>query len=531
MSQVKQPYVSITKQSAGLPVGLAEQKILVIGQKLSAGTAIEKTLNINVEENQINDLYGEGSSLAVTLRAMFDEFDQAPSPYLPRIDVISLEDAVGASGTISNLTLAASGGDDTANKTGKVYLDICGHEIEISITIGDSLATVIAPAIVAAVNLLDLPLTASDTGAGAITFEFNNGGTINNNATIKLEGLAKIGSDYFFSNIQFSLVGFASGSTDPTTTNLLDVVDKVRYQSMTYPVEYGTDLATDFLDTRFNVANAIKDGVAIVKNTDSYADLAIILDALNSQSLVYFCNKETTDDLFKGGEDLELDYVASARVAAIRGLRLTENANIVNFTPANVQGELDSLGGKHIASLPYFNTPVSGSPLQPEGKGWTDAQVELLLGKGGCVMGNNTANNAVILNELVTTYKTDAAGNVDTTWKYLNTVDTMSVCAEYFFNNLKSDFVQSRLTSGNLVRGYSIVNSELFISKLQVYYLALAAEALLPDGKDAVAYFIDNLSVTISTVLGKITTSANLPIVVQLREIIATLKTDFGTDI
>lgn len=533
MSRIKQPYVSITKQSAGLPVGLDSQKILIIGQKASSGTAIEKTLYTSLEESQILDLFGKNSSLSTTLRAMFDELEQAPSPYLPRIDVIALEDAGGATKASATITLAASGGDDTANKTGTVTLNLCGEEIDIDITTGDDLSTSIAPAIVASINLLDLPLTASDDGAGVVTIEFVNGGTLNNKATIKLDGLTKVSTDYFFSNIQFTLspVSSNTGATDPTLTDLLDVVDKIRYQSMSYPVEYGTDLATDFLDTRFNVANAIKDGVAILKNTDSYADLAIVLDALKSQSLVYYCNKETAVDLFDGGEDLELDYVAAARVATIRALRLTENANIVNITPANVAGTNDALGGKHIASLPYFNTPVSGSPIQPEGKGWTDAQVELLLGKGGCIMGNNTASNAIILNEIVTTYKTDTAGNVDVTWKFLNTVDTMSASAEYMFNNLKSDFVQSRLTTGDIVRGYSMVNEAVYISKMQQYYLALAAVALLPNSKAAVEYFINNLTVTVSTILGRITSSSNLPIVVQLREIIATLKTDFGNNI
>jgi phage tail sheath gpL-like len=529
MSIVKEPYVSITKQSAGLGVGLDDQKILVIGQKLSTGTAIEKTLDTNVSESEVDDLYGAGSALAYTLKAMFAEFEYAPSPNLPRIDVISLEDSGTATKASKILTLSASGGV-ASTKTGTVTCNLMDKEFDIDITIGDEYDTDIAPAIVASVNLLGLPVTASDDGSGVVTIEMNNGGTIFNNSTIRLSGLQKVSSDYFLGNIQFALTESA-GTNDPTVTSLLDVADKIRYQSMTYPVEYGTDLATDFLDPRFNVANAIKDGICIVKNTDSKADLLVTLGLLNSNSLIYFCNKEVDEDLFKGGEDLDLDFVSSARVCAVRALRLTEDANIVNFTPANVQGSLDSFGGMHIASLPYFNTPLFGSPIQPEGRGWTDTEAEELKKAGGSVLGNNIAGNRVILGEVLTTYKTDTAGNEDTTWKYANTVDTMSVCAEYIFNNLKADYIQSRLTVGDVVRGYSMVNEKEFISTLQKYYLYLAGKALVPNSKTSVNYFINNLSVAISTVLGRITATGNLPIVVQLREILATLKTDFGTQI
>lgn len=530
MSVIKQPIVTVNKLPASLPAGLDTQKILVIGQKLSTGTAIEKTLITNVDESDINDKFGEKSALGCALRAMFEEFEQCAGLKYPRIDVIALEDDGGATKAEATIALAASGGDDTINKACTLEISIGGKDVSVDIAVGDSITADVAPALEAAINASDLPITATDDGSGNVELEYNQGGTIGNNTTIKIDGLAKVGSDYFLSNMKVTVTAFAGGATDPTTTNLLDIVDNIRYQTLTYPYEYGTDLATDFLDPRFNVTNDIKDGVAILKTTDSKADFLVSGALLNSQSLVLLTNKETTDDNFDGGEDLEIDYVASARVAALRGLRLTDGANIINITPASTDAPNDALGGAHIASLPYANTPVT-SPLQPEGEGWTSTEIEELAAVGLSVMGNNKAGNQVILNKVLTTYKTDIAGNTDLTWRYLNTVDTMSVCCEYIFNNLKVDYIQTRLTQGNIIRGYNMTNRQAFISKLQEYYLALANIALVPKSKAALKFFTDSLLVVLDTVDGKITASGDLPIVVQLREIIVNLKTNFGSSL
>jgi phage tail sheath gpL-like len=526
MSQSSNPKTDVTKLRASLPVGVADQKLLIIGQKISTGSAIEKKLYTDITREDIDDKFVLDSALGVALSAIFDVFDEAPSPNLPRVDVIPLEDAGGAAK--ASATVDFSG---TANKAGTIEFDIMGKSLELDIAVDDTPTGDIPAAFKAAVDLLELPLTTTNNGDGSVTLQAKNGGTIFNKSTIKIDGLAKDGSDYKLGTLVVALTGFTGGSGTPTLTNLLDIVSKVRYQTMTYPYEYGADLATDFLDPRFNVSNDILDGVAILKNTDSKADLITALDLLNSQCLTVLNNKEVNEDMFKGGEDLELDFVASARVAAIRALRLCEGANIVNLTPASVNGDLDSKGGMHIASLPYFNTPVPGAPLQPEGRGWTSTEIANLKASGGSVMGNNRAGNAVILDEIVTTYKTDAAGNDDATWKNLETVDTMSVCAEYIFNNLRASFPQSRLTAGDIVRGYSMVNDKVFISKMNQLFLALGSKALVPRSNAASIFFTENMAVTLDMVLGKITSANELPIVTQLRQMIINLRTNFSNSI
>lgn len=527
MSIIKQPDTTVNKASASLAAGLDTQKLLILGQKTSKGSAIAKSLYKDVEEANIDTLFGKNSALSVTLKAVFEEFDKTQSPNLPRVDVIPLDDNVGGSNASGSIAFSPSGPATDLDKNGSIFFNICGKEVELELTEGDDISAEIPQSFEALVSDETLPLDVSEAG-GTVTMEFKNKGTINNNGTILVEGLSEQGGNYYFGNMQVTVTPFSGGATDPDTTDILDVVEKIRYQTLSYPVEYGTDLATDFLDSRFNVSNDIKDGVAVLKNTGTRTALKALLDTLNSQSVIYLCNKSVSEDNFDGGEDLELDYVNAARCAAIRALRLTTNASLANIIPAAINGANDAFGGAHMASLPYMNTPISGAPLQPEGKGWTDTDIVSLFASGGSVVGNNRTGSSVIMGEFLTTYKTDAAGNEDLTWRFLNTVDTMSVCAEYIFNNIKKDFVQNRLTTGKVIRGYSMTNKQSFTSKLQEYYLSLADLALVPKSQEAVNFFINNLSTVINTVSGKITTTAQWPIVVQLREILVTLKTNFG---
>jgi predicted extracellular nuclease len=133
----------------------------------------------------------------------------------------------------------------------------------------------------------------------------------------------------------------------------------------------------------------------------------------------------------------------------------------------------------------------------------------------------------------VTTYKTDSGANADITWKFLNYVDTSSNIREYMFNNYKSRFAQSRLTAGSVSRGRDMANDVIIRAYTEQLYKDLAGPnyVLVQDGEDAFVYFKENLTVTLDLGLGKATLTMFVPIVTQLRQIIATIKIAFDTEI
>ena len=134
------------------------------------------------------------------------------------------------------------------------------------------------------------------------------------------------------------------------------------------------------------------------------------------------------------------------------------------------------------------------------------------------------------MGEVVTTYKNDSAGNPDTSFKFLNYVDTASAAREYFWNNLKKRFAQSRLTEGDLIRGRDIANALSIEAYLTELYADLSELTILQAGETALQFFNDNISVTLDLSLGKATVTMIVPIVTQLRTINVSMQLAFTTE-
>jgi len=530
MTVINQPNVTVNKLPASITAGVDPQVMLVIGQKLAAGSASAGVLLEAISQAQVNTLFGQNSMLAGQLRAAFDVFERTASLRLPQVDTIALDDASGTSATATIVVAEVGGATGLADAAGILEVIVgsaAEFTFELAIAVGDTIAD-IDDAIAALINAdLDIPVSAG-AAAGTVTLTYDHDGTVGNGITVRLKGLSVSGANNVIGNVGFTLTGFASGATDPTNPDLTALLGNKRYQTITHPSEYGVAFSvTNFLDNRFNVDNEILDGVAVIKDTDTLSNLKATANALNSQSLVILGDKTISDDVFKGAALVELDYAISARMAALRAIRRTDDANIVRITPASTSAPLDGRGGISISSLPYFNTPVFGVEPISIGFGFTQTEIEELFDVGVSLIGNNLSGTNVLLGEMVTTYKTDVAANPDPTFKFLNTVDTVSAAAEFMFNNLKVDFVQSRLTGGEVRQGFALVNEAAFRSQMVKYFLDLGELLLVPTGDDAVNFFKDNLQIIVDLLNGRITANNNLPIVVQLRNILVNNKTTF----
>lgn len=513
MTKVSNPKINIIKAPAETSISNAPQKVLVIGQQTGSvyttGQLVESIENRNVEITNM----GLDSHIASMLRA-FKAINQET-----QIDAIPLDDAgaaVQATGTIA-FTVGPAGEDgayivNIGSRENHSY-EIAVAETDTVTTIGDALVAAItadANAIVTAVNT-----------AGSVAITAVNGGTIGNGIGLEVQGIVD--------SVTVAVTGMASGATDPVLTNLFDVVADTRYQTIIYPNTYDIDVVTDdFLDARWNVDNQIMDGVAIISKTDTLSNLKTYLNAENSQSEIVHCNYLVNETLYKGSALFEWDDVISAQFGALRSLRLTEGANISRYVKA---GNFDLIGGTQAASLPYFNTPFFDLPIIDVGKGWLATEITELNDAGGFVIGNNVARNNVICGQVYTTYKTDVAANPDTTYQFLNLVDTHSNIAEYYFNNLRRDYAQYRLTDGAVVPGYNIANENTIRSSFIEYYQTLSGPGFLLTraGQDNVKFFSENLTFTLDLEEGKVSSIAEVPLVVQLRQMDVILKAIFET--
>jgi phage tail sheath gpL-like len=519
MTTILQPKVNVQIVPSSETVANTGQKILFVGQKVAAGSATAGALVENIANGGAEDaLFGRDSMLATLIRANKVRNQQI------QVDAIALDDngsGVAATGTITVVGTATEAGTLTV-----IAGSERNHKFAVAVADTDT-ETTVAAAIVAAVNAdLDVPVTAGNV-AGVVTFTANNDGTYGNSIPIEVRGsVAGITGT--------AVVGMASGATDPVLTGVFDVIAEKRYQAIVWPYPNDTAEVRTLLDARFNADGRVLDGVAFTALNDTAGNLATLAGALNSESLVIIGGKTETETNYAGGDIVEIPMVKAAVFAGYRGLRLDEQGVSVSDLVITTNGPLDSFGGPALASKPYFNTPFAELlPIQT-GRGFDDSEIETLTGTDGVsVLGNNIAGNTVISGEIVTTYKTDVAGNPDVTFGFLNFVDTASQSREYFFNNYRARFAQSRLTEGDVVKGRDMANATVVRSFSKRLYQDLSGVdfVLLEAGEDALLFFDANLVITIDKASGKVTIQMTVPIVTQLREIAATMKIAFSTNI
>jgi len=512
MTIVSKPIVNVTKSPAITTISSAPQKVLIVGQQ--TGTTYTSGQLVENIGNNTSDItaFGAGSMIAESI-AGFKNKNK-----VTRIDAIPLDDAgasTAAAGTVVFTGTATASGTFTVNVGSRD-----NHSYTISVAIGDT-ATVVGDALVTAITADTNKIVTAINTTGSVALTAVNKGTVGNAIGLEIVGTV--------AGLTPSVTAMASGATDPVLTALFDVIDGVRYQTVIYPSNLDITVladtitsSTSLLDPRWNVSNNILDGVGVVYKTDTLSNLKALGDARNSQSLTIRGNKPVNDALYKGSAKFELDGVLSAGWAAIRALRLTDGATLGNI----LIGTTDLIGGPNKASVPYFNTAFE-FPIEDIGKGWTQSEIADLNSSGVSVDGANIARNSTIMGEAFTTYKTDAAGNLDTTYKFLNRTDQHSVAAEFFFNNSRRDFAQKILTTGP-IRSDLQVNESVIISKFVEYYVTLSGPSYLITRSDQSSLNLFKTSleenIAIDLAEGKVTSSMDLFITSQLRRLDITLE-------
>lgn len=490
--------------------GVTDHKVLIVGQQLS-GTAVAGELQQNVgTAGQEDALFGARSHVAGLVR----EFRRINKD--TQVDVIGLADAGGAVQATSVVTITG-----TATEDNTLIINVGSgrqHSYSLDVLTGDT-ATEVGDALAAAITAdTKAPFTAANA-LGVVTITASNGGTLANSWAIQAVGSV--------AGISAALTGWTGGATDPTLTTLFDPVANIRYNTVVWPEAWTITTLTGFLDPRFNTTNNVLDGVGIVHKNDTLANLKSFVSPLNSQSVRVGGTKAISTSTLIGGSVVEMDDVLASRMAAVRSLRLTANANVNDIL--SISGApLDSFGGISLSTLPYANTLISFTALPNPVHMFTLQEEAELENNGVSTIGLNRAGNALILGQQVTTRLTDTAGNPDTTFKFLNAVDSSSIIREFFFENNKARYAQARLSDGDLVAGRSIQNEASIRAFQKELYVFLSDLAITQRGGPAVKDFDTNLVVTVSVATGSVTINSAPLQVGQLRIVLGAIEVNFG---
>jgi len=209
-------------------------KVLLLGQKIAAGTAAFDTLQAITRDNIADGYFGPGSVLA----RMCNKFkDNNPNTELFAICIGS-----GIAGTAASaiIDFSAALRDDEISQAGTYNLMINGIKEYVDITVGMS-GEAIATAVAAKVNANSmLPVIAVMSG-GQVNFSAVCSGTLGNYIDIRANYYAGESAPLGFS-ASAMIVSMADGATDPDIDDVWAVIDGEQFHYIVNPYNDATSL-------------------------------------------------------------------------------------------------------------------------------------------------------------------------------------------------------------------------------------------------------------------------------------------------
>jgi phage tail sheath gpL-like len=394
---VPEVYVTIDNSLANTSLG-GTFKTVLIGQSLAAGTADDETLVQVFSESDAKTKFGAGSMLA----NMFAEWFKNNS--INEVYGISLADAGGAVKALA--TNAYSG---TATESGTIFLYINGKRYEVPVASGDT-ATVIGDTAEAIINAdVDSDVTASNT-TGTVTITAKNGGTIGNQFTSDIN---KGATETLPAGVNALFLPFASGATDPDINDAIAALPDEVFNLIVNPYTDATSQTA--LDTELTRrwGNTVQiDGHAIMAFAGTSSELVTEGGTVNSEHFTMIDAGKST-------------LVPAFKVAAQLGGRV---ANSADADPAR----------------PFRTLPLTGMVGDDPTDRRTFTEKNSILNAG--ISTHNVQNDGtVVIDRLVTTYKTNALGAEDTSYQNTNTMFNLSFMRQSFRTRMLSLYPRHKL--------------------------------------------------------------------------------------
>lgn len=380
-SNQREPFVAVEFDSSKAQQAPAElqYKAIIIGQKITAGTATADTLYKVTSVDQAITLGGRGSMLHRQALAWFAS-NKSTEVWLGVL-------ADDAGGTAATGTIVVTG---PATATSTIALYLGGERITVAVTSGDA-STAIATAIRDAINAaLDLPVTAT-VSSSTVTIAFRHKGLVGNTYDVRHsfrdgEALpAGVGLTIT------AVGGVVAGTTNPSLTSLIAAMADLWFMIWTHPYTDSTSLTaieTD-LATRWGPMLSM-DGVAITSASGSFGTLTTLGSGRNSKHTVIVAQP--------GAAPLTPPMEFAAEVAAVIA----------------VEASIDPARPLHEVALKRAIAPA-------ETDLWSSTERNLFLFDGISTT-KRVAGGVVQLGGIITTYQTSPAGADDTAYLYVTTV-------------------------------------------------------------------------------------------------------------
>ena len=406
------------------------QKLLLIGQRLSSGTAAAGAPVLITHPDQADEYFGAGSMLARMYRAAYRNNTYTETWGLPLDD----DDAgVAASGSIT------IGGSPTQAGTLSVYIG--GHRVRVMVSLGDT-PSVVASALAAAIGEdSSLPVTASATDA-VVTVTAKNKGAVGNHIDLRH-------SYYLYESLPQGLTcditAMSGGSGDPDISDALAGISGLAFDYFCLPYTDTANLTAlrEDLETRWSWQKQTY-GHGFTAAAGTVGELQALGNSHNSQHLT----------ILGAGKSPTCTEEWAAALAAVAAYNLNQD-------PARPLQTLELKG-----------------MLPPSYTDMMDTTERDLLLHDGISTYYVSSDGRCRIEALITTYQENVYGAPDTAYLYVNTPCTLAYLAQSTVAYLSSKFSRHKLArdggpvppAGMRIATPSLVRAEVIEHLTRLYH-------------------------------------------------------------
>ncbi len=400
----------------GLPA--VAHKVLVIGMRLATGTINANVPTKILSASQAEQAFGRGSQLANMLTA----FKVANRT----LDVTAIAvDELGA-GTAATGTITVTAGPSVA---GTFALYVGGVRLQVGVAAGAS-ATVVAAAIVAAVNAAtQLPVTAANA-AGVVTLTARHKGVEGNSIDVRLNYYA---GEMLPAGLTMNIAPLSNGAGNPNIADAIAAMTDVQYNTLAIGFNDSATLAevTGLLAVRWGPLDQ-NEGHAFVGASGSHAALITLGDAQNSPHLT----------ILGAGRSPTAPWIWAAVAAAVDA------------------AETDPARPRQTLLLPGLLAPAEADRF--------DRDERNLLLYDGISTTVVDSGDLVRVERFITTYQEEATGNPDESYLNIETVRTLAYIRYAVRTRIAARFPRHKLADdgtnygpGQAVATPSVIRMEL----------------------------------------------------------------------
>jgi phage tail sheath gpL-like len=374
------------------------QRALIVGQVLAAGTATPNVPVLAYSQDQVNALCGVFSMLALMYAAY-----RLQDPY-GEVWILPVADAGGGIAGTQTLTL---GGAATA--AGALALYINGVPIPVAVNSGDA-ASAIASNVVTAVNLAPVPATAGAVGA-VVTLTVDHKGVAVADMDVRLNYYGIANGEVLPAGLTAVVAAGVAGTTNPTFTTALANLGTMPFDFIVWPYTDATSMvaiegALSDQSGRWSAVQMLY-GHAFTAFRGTVGTRATFGTGRNSQHVTCLGYYDSPTPIYIAAADFAGAHAARIRVNPAQGV--AEQALNLMAPPLPSQ---DSVGNR--------NTLL-----------WDGVSTFYVDAAGVCRIDRS-----------VTMYQKNAAGAPDDSYLNTNLLFQAAYAARYIAARLASEFIQ-----------------------------------------------------------------------------------------